>query len=171
MEGSGQVEKQEVGLGSLGKSLIIDCDAAPRMFNGFLLSSHEKLGNIAFDPNKIGLFITKEQENGFSVIGNDLIGRGWTQKFQEREHLNANYLDWLFLPENNKYIPDDWFGKDVFFLGTIFSVRSKYVNQDYVYVYTKYARYLRCSRNGLQTDLYCLNNKFGKNDYMAILKK
>jgi len=149
-----------------GESLVIDCDAQPRMFDNFLLGKHDKLGKIVFDQNKIGLYITEKQKNGSYIIGEDLIGK----EIPQGKFLNANYLDWLWLGQNRKHIPDDWFGKDVFFLGTIFRARSKYRECGGRYVYTRHARYLRCSHKTLRTGLFPLKDQFGEIDYMAILK-
>ncbi len=92
---------------------IIDCDANPFIPNGWTVHSHTKGGQLAFDPNKIELYLSGEQKNGGVIGGNRLL-----KMLAKRPTLNANVLDYLLA--NPNLIPEEWKGKYVFFFGTIY---------------------------------------------------
>lgn len=106
------------------KKHIIDLDKDPLIpHDGWTVEEHQKGGKLAWDAEKIELYLHPKQKEGY-IEGNDL-------RKEVPNPLNANVLD--FLLENPKLIPEEWKGKYIFFWGTIYrdSVGSLYVRYLY----------------------------------------
>ena len=111
---------------------VIDMDADPFVPRGLELVSHQKQGQVEFDPQKIKLYVAKGQKNGKWMNGKKL-----QPEVDAQNPYNANLLDWYLVKENQKFIPADWRGKAVFFWATIYRgahgylcVRCVYVDDD-----------------------------------------
>ena len=98
---------------------IIDCDADPFTPSGWTVVEHKKSGQLAFDPAKIKLYLSPNQQNGKYIEGHKL-----RKELASEPALNANVLDYLL--KNPRLIPEEW-KKDadghtlfIFFWGTIY---------------------------------------------------
>jgi len=99
---------------------IIDCDADPFVpTSRWKVESHQKGGKLIFDPAKIKLYLSPNQQSGKYITGDEL-----RKELENKLVLNANVLDYLM--KNPYLIPEDW-KKDrkgnvryIFFWGTIY---------------------------------------------------
>lgn len=98
---------------------LIDCDADPFLPSGWTVESHKKGGQFAFDPAKIKLYLSLNQQGGKYIEGNKL-----RKELANEPTLNANVLE--FSLKNPHLIPEEW-KKDasgntryIFFWGTIY---------------------------------------------------
>jgi len=98
---------------------FIDCDADPFVPSGWTVESHKKGGQFAFNPAKVNLHLSPNQQGGEHIEGNKL-----HKKLANEPVLNANVLD--FLLKNPTLIPEEW-KRDasgniryIFFWGTIY---------------------------------------------------
>lgn len=141
------------GLPSLAKLLgmekkTIDCDAQPWCPYDWAVEEHQKGDQIEFDPDKIDLYLSPNQQDGKRIEGNKL-----RQELKNKKVMNACVLDHLLA--NPELIPESWKGKLVFFWGTIYrsSVRRLYVR--FLYwdgsAWRWYCRWLACEFD----DRYC----------------
>ena len=95
---------------------LIDLDANPFIPLGWKVNEHRKNGQFKWDPSKVKLYLSKEQQV-----------RGWPEGNLLRRELvgkpvyNANVLDYLL--KNPHVIPEEWKGKSIFFWGTSTSNR------------------------------------------------
>jgi len=105
---------------------LIDCDDDPFTPSGFTVESHQKGGQLVFDPAKVLLHLSKKQQNGGYLIGNDL-----RKELRRRPVLNANVLDYLL--KNSHLIPEEWKGKYVFFWGTVYRLSHAHLYVRYLY--------------------------------------
>ncbi|OJI06917.1 hypothetical protein BK004_02160 [bacterium CG10_46_32] len=94
------------------KRHVIDCDADPFLSESWSVEQHVKGGQLEWDPAKVALYLTEEQNCG-SIKGDKL-----REELKSRHVLNANVLDYLLA--NPHLIPEAWKGKYVFFWGTIY---------------------------------------------------
>jgi hypothetical protein len=92
--------------------LLIDCDAAPFIPDGWSVEAHKKGGMFKFNAEKISLYLSEKQKKG-STKGNDL-----RKELTNQPVLNANVLDYLLA--HPELIPEKWKGKCIFFWGTIY---------------------------------------------------
>jgi len=92
---------------------IIDCDANPFVPDGWQVEEHIKGGQLAFDPAKINLYLSKGQKKGKVIQGHNL-----RKELKGQPVLNANVLDYLLA--HPELIPEEWKSKAVFFWGTIY---------------------------------------------------
>jgi hypothetical protein len=92
---------------------IIDCDADPFVPEGWSVESHKKIGNLEWDPTKVKLHLSLNQQNGKCIEGNKL-----RAELASEPVLNANVLDHLLA--HPELIPEEWKGKAIFFWGTIY---------------------------------------------------
>ncbi|KKR48386.1 MAG: hypothetical protein UT86_C0006G0024 [Candidatus Magasanikbacteria bacterium GW2011_GWC2_40_17] len=96
------------------KKHIIDTDADPLVPGGWKVEEHRKGGQFVWDPAKVSLHLSFNQQNGNVIQGHQL----------RRElvvcvpNLNANVLDYLLA--HPELIPESWMGKAIFFWGTIY---------------------------------------------------
>lgn len=104
----------------------INCDAEPFTPSGWKVEEHKKGGQFAFDPAKIKLYLSPNQQDGEVIGGNEL-----RKEMASEPVLNANVLDYLLA--HPELIPEDW-KKDeqgktryVFFWGTIYRYSSGYL--------------------------------------------
>jgi hypothetical protein len=102
---------------------VIDCDADPFVPSGWKVESHTKGGQFVFNPAKIKLYLSPNQQNGKSIDGNKL-----RKELANEPVFNANVLDYLLA--HPELIPEEW-KKDergntryIFFWGTIYRVSS-----------------------------------------------
>jgi len=96
------------------KKYVIDCDADPFLPSGWKgVEEHKKGGQLEWDPTKISLYLSKEQQNGELIGGHKL-----HEKLAKKPALNACVLD--FLLANPELIPESWKDKYVYFWGTIY---------------------------------------------------
>ncbi len=80
---------------------IINCDANPFTPSGWKVELHTKGGQLAFDPTKIKLYLSPNQQNGKRIEGNKL-----RKELANEPVLNANVLDYLLA--HPELIPEDW---------------------------------------------------------------
>lgn len=111
----------------------IDCDAAPFVPIGLNYREEDQLPNrvkgiFAWDPTKVKLYLSKEQEGDKHIIGKDL-----RKELASQPVLNANPLDYLLKPENQHLIPEEWKDKAVFFWGTVYCNSSGNLCVRYLY--------------------------------------
>ena len=109
-------------------SHIVDGDADPFLPDGWEVEKHKKQGEMKItrasddlyvNGKKIEFFLSKPQEKGETIVGNDL-----RKELNALPVLNANVLDYLLA--HPELIPDEW-KKDtngntryIFFWGTIY---------------------------------------------------
>lgn len=92
---------------------IIDCDATPYIPNGWEIREKDQLpnrvkGKIEWDPDKLKLYLSEEQQAGKIISGGNLF-----EKLKNEIVFPANVLDyWL---ANKEIIPDICKGKKVYF--------------------------------------------------------
>lgn len=92
---------------------VIDCDADPFLPEGWKVESHKRQGQLEWDPTKVKLHLSPNQQDCKCIEGNKL-----RKELENEPVLNANALDYLLArPE---LIPEEWKGKYVFFWGTIY---------------------------------------------------
>jgi len=98
---------------------VIDCDTDPYIPKGWEVIEHKKGGQWQFDPTKIEFYLSKEQQKGKSIEGNEL-----RKELEGKAVMNANVLDYLL--KHPEITPDEW-KKDtngntryIFFWGTIY---------------------------------------------------
>lgn len=102
---------------------VINCDADPFTPSGWTVESHTKGGQFVFDPAKIKLYLSPNQQD--SEQDSEVIeGNKLRKELANELVLNANVLDYLL--KNPQLIPEDW-KKDekgntrfIFFWGTIY---------------------------------------------------
>jgi len=111
---------------------LVDLDADPFVPEGWKVVDHCKSGLFKYDPAKVGLYLSKKQQNGKVIVGNDL-----RKELKSQPVYNANLLDFYLKKENQHLIPEEWNEKMVFFWGTIYHnsdgdlyVRGLYWNGD-----------------------------------------
>jgi hypothetical protein len=94
---------------------VIDCDVDPLVPSAWKwkMESHEKGGELEWDPTKIKLYLDEGQKNGKTIIGSEL-----QKKLADKPVLNANVLDYLLA--NPHLIPEEWKSKYIFFWGTVY---------------------------------------------------
>lgn len=109
---------------------VIDCDVAPYVPYHRKVKKHRTTGKqLEWDPGKIKLYFSEQQNKGCRVIGFDLY-----KEFASLPVINANVLDYLF--SHPDLIPKEWKGKKIFFWGTVYefevdnSSRVRYLNED-----------------------------------------
>jgi hypothetical protein len=97
---------------------IIDCDKDPFCPDWLKVENHKRGGQIAFDPEKIELYLTERQKTEW-VNSTDV-----QKELEGRNVLNANVLDYLLA--HPELIPESW-KKDengnarfIYFWGTIY---------------------------------------------------
>lgn len=98
---------------NVGKTVNLAAEA--KVIKGYTVTSHTP-GDAAFvwDPAKVTLFLSPEQEGDEVIKGTEL-----QPKVIKQAPFNANLLDYLLL-EHPELIPADWKGKEVFFWGTVY---------------------------------------------------
>jgi len=101
---------------------LIDCDTTPFLVHpSWIVESHQKSGLMEWDPRKVTLYCSPDQESNKGVSGRDLL-----QELSGKPVLNANVLDSLLA--NPEYIPEEmWEGNFVFFWGTRYYHPNGYV--------------------------------------------
>jgi hypothetical protein len=92
---------------------IIDLDADPFVPDGFTIEEHTKGGQREWDPAKVSLYLSPNQQDGKSITGDRL-----RKELTGRPVFNTLLLD--FLMANRQLIPDSWKYKAVIFWGTIY---------------------------------------------------
>ncbi len=92
---------------------VIDCDTNPFVPKGWKVEEHQKQGMVKWSKFLITLFLAEGQEDGKSIVGNEL-----RKLLKGVRVMNANVLD--FLLKHPGLIPDEWKGKAVFFWGTVY---------------------------------------------------
>lgn len=92
---------------------VIDLNADPMVPDGWSVKEHHKGSSFEWNPAKIALYLSEQQNNGNFIEGNKL-----RKKLKSKTVLNACLLDYLLA--HPQLIPEDWKGKTVFFWGTIY---------------------------------------------------
>lgn len=95
---------------------LVDLNARPFIPVGWQVEKHVKGGKFQFDQTKVKLYLENKQKTG--TIG----GHKLRELITKHKPFNANLLDWYLKPENQKFIPENWKSKVVFFWGTIYRV-------------------------------------------------
>lgn len=105
-------------------SHIIDCAARPTSPNiglgfggGGVVSHDDSMGLVDLNLSKVGLYRSKEQQEGYYMKGSEL-----HQLIKGQKALNANFLD--FYLANPHEIPTELGGFEVYFWGTIYCSRN-----------------------------------------------
>ncbi len=91
----------------------IDCDSDPFVPKNWKVESHTKGGTLIWDPSKLKLHFSPNQQNGKVIEGHKL-----RKELENEPVLNANVLDYLL--KHPELIPEDWEEKYIFFWGTIY---------------------------------------------------
>ncbi len=104
---------------------VIDCDADPFLPEGWKVESHKKGGSLEWDPTKVRLHLSPNQQNGKCIVGNKL-----RKELESEPVFNANVLD--FLLKHPELILEEWKGKYVYFWGTIFRDSDGYLHVRYL---------------------------------------
>lgn len=112
-EGNVLVDVRSVLRGLAAIEHVIDCDADPFVPDGLSVEEHQKGGRFKWDPVKVKLYLSKEQQGGKWIEGSKL-----REELKNKPVYNANLLDYLF--ENPHLIPWEWKNKDIFFWGTVY---------------------------------------------------
>lgn len=113
------MENEELNLEQV--EYLINCDANPFMPKGWKVESHQKGGQLAFDPTKVELYLSPNQQGEKHIVGNKL-----RKELVNKCVLNANVLDYLLV--HPELIPEDWKKNEqgeiryIFFWGTIYRV-------------------------------------------------
>lgn len=114
---------------------LVDLDADPFVPAGWSVAKnddgtpcHIKGGRFKYDSTKVKLYLSKRQQNGKAIVGNDL-----HKELNGQPVYNANLLD--FYLKNPHLIPEKWEGKAVFFWGTIFRYSGDDLCVRYLYWY------------------------------------
>ena len=94
---------------------LVDLDAEPFLPDGWKVEEHKKGGQFKYDSAKVGLYLSKGQQKGKMIVGNDL-----RKELKNQPVYNANLLDFYLKKENQHLIPEEWKGKAIFFWGTIY---------------------------------------------------
>lgn len=99
---------------------VIDCDANPLIpYEGWKVEEHKKGGQFTWDPTKVKLYLSLNQAEGKSIVGNKL-----RKELETQPVFNANLLDYLV--EHPHLIPEEWKQDEkgrtcyIFFWGTIY---------------------------------------------------
>jgi len=93
---------------------IIDCDANPFLPVGWKgIESHKKGGMLEWNPTKVKLYLSPNQQDGKTIKGHNL-----RKELENEPVLNANVLDYLLA--HPELIPEEWKEKYVYFWGTIY---------------------------------------------------
>jgi hypothetical protein len=58
-------------------NLVIDCDAAPFIPEGWTVDKHEKGGQVQWEPSKVSLWLASGQQNGGWLWSHDWLGGGF----------------------------------------------------------------------------------------------
>ncbi len=102
------------------KEHVIDLDADPRIpYDGWKVEEHKKGGKFTWDPAKVRLHLSKNQQDGKSIEGNKL-----RKELADEMVFNANLLDYLL--DNPHLIPEDWKVDEkgetryIYFWGTVY---------------------------------------------------
>lgn len=104
---------------------LINLNAKPFVPNGWNVEEHQKGGNWKYDATKVGLYLSKKQQDG--VIG----GHDLRKELKGQLVMNANMLEfYLKFPH---LIPPSWEGKEVYFWGTIYSGADCNLAVRYIY--------------------------------------
>ena len=93
--------------------LIIDCEDFPFVPGDLKVENHKEGGQLEWDPAKVRLHFSPNQQNDKSIQGHKL-----RKELENEPVLNANVLDSLL--DHPNLIPEEWKGKFVFFWGTIY---------------------------------------------------
>lgn len=102
------------------KTHVIDLDADPRIpYDGWKVEEHKKGGKFTWDPTKVRLHLSKNQQDGNTIEGDKL-----RKELANETVYNANLLDYLL--DNPHLIPEDWKvdaegnTRYIFFWGTVY---------------------------------------------------
>ncbi len=138
--------------------LIVDMNRAPVIPSGWKLKSHQQQGLLEYDPEKIEIYLSREQKGQNRMLGHKLKEEIETHSILEA--FNANLLDhWLLYPS---LIPGSLQGKATFFWNTIyFHPRSDDLG----------VRYLYRDGKSWRSSYDLLDNLFSESHVAAMYKK
>ncbi|MBI5421279.1 MAG: hypothetical protein HZA35_03130 [Parcubacteria group bacterium] len=103
----------------LGRSEIkpiehfVDFNADPMIPDGWSVVEHKRGGLMKWDPSKVKLHLSENQQGSGHIEGNEL-----RKELESQSIYNANLLD--FYLAHPELIPEEWKGKVVCFWGTIY---------------------------------------------------
>jgi len=92
---------------------IIDLDKNPFVPEDWKVEEHIKGGELEWDPAKVALYLSEEQQGDKMIQGHQL-----REELKGKPVYNANLLDYLL--KNPQLIPGEWECEAVFFWGTIY---------------------------------------------------
>ena len=92
---------------------IINCDASPFLPKDWKVEEHRPGGEFEWEPAKVMLYLSLNQQNGKVIQGHEL-----RKELANQPILNACVLDYLIA--HPVLIPDEWKDKLVCFWGTIY---------------------------------------------------
>lgn len=131
--------------------LIVDCDTIPFVPENWVIMEHRKNGQFVWDPSKISLYLSLEQQNGKYIEGHRL-----RRELKHKLVLNANVLG--FLLDHKELIPEEWKDKTVFFWGTIYRGPGNCL----------YVRGLNCDNEEIGWIGFLLGDELSSSDYAAL---
>jgi hypothetical protein len=132
----------------------VNLNADPLIPEGLSVKEHWRGGRLAFDPDQTDLYLSDEQ----GVEEGGVAGTQLREELKDQRVFNANLLDWLLLPENQRLIPEEWKDKKVFFWGTIYCEDGEYL----------VVRYLCCRKGIWHSDERYLEEIWGPNDASVV---
>jgi hypothetical protein len=97
---------------------LVDLDAGPSVPVGWKVQEHQKGSQFEWNPTKVKLHLSPDQERGNVIEGDKL-----REELKGQSVYNANLLDYLL--KNQHLIPEEWKGKYIFFWGTIYRDSKK----------------------------------------------
>jgi hypothetical protein len=136
------------------KPIEVDLDTDPFIPEGWSVIEHKKGGKWKYDSTKVGLYLSKKQQDGGVIGGQDL-----RKELESQSVMNANLLN--FYLKNQRIIPSEWKGKAVFFWGTIYKSIGGGL----------YVRYLYWSSDSWTWNYGCFDEDWDNDDPSVVLKK
>lgn len=124
---------------------LIDCDEQSFSHKDWKVVEHINGGLLKFNPIKVTLYLSENQNNK-SIVGYDL-----RKEFENKPILNADVLDYLLA--HTELIPNEWVGKEIYFWGTVYSLRGELCVRNLEWNYNHAFWGHKC----LSQDFNCLN--------------
>lgn len=131
---------------------VIDLDAPPFVPNGWdvELETHIKGGQFEWDPAKVSLYLSEDQQDGKTIQGCKL-----RKELSGKPVYNANLLD--FLLAHPELIPNAWKREVVFFWGTLYRAGGRV-----------YVRCLTWGGDKWEGSVYRVGNDFNAHNPVAV---
>lgn len=147
--------KQRAAGSKAGDSIYypMDLQQPPHCPKGLTVRDHAK--DYVVDPTEVALLLHCSTAQAVGrVSGHDV--RAALVKIPV---LNANVLDFLMIPENHCYIPENWRGRKVFFWGTTYMVAHG----------EECVRFIEWGSHGWASSYRRLSDEWGMADLAAVV--